>query len=94
MARPKWTRLAVLAATAFAAVSAATSSPAQPLTHAPAAVLRSCSSGFRHAVIGGHEKCLRAGEFCTHAYDSQYRRYGYRCIRYYANVQRYRLTHA
>ncbi len=93
MTRLKWTRLAVLAATALAAASAATSSPAQPLAQAPAAVLRTCSSGFTHAVIGGREKCLRAGEFCTHAYDSQYRRYGYRCIRYYANVQRYRLTH-
>jgi len=46
------------------------------------------------AVIGGAEKCLRAGEFCAHAFDSQYRRYRYRCIRYDANVQRYRLTHA
>jgi hypothetical protein len=36
----------------------------------------------------------RAGEFCTHAYDSQYRHYGYRCIRFYVNVHRYRLTHA
>jgi hypothetical protein len=52
------------------------------------------SAGYVHAVIGGSEKCLRAGEFCTHAYDRQYRRYGFRCIRYYANVQRYRLTHA
>lgn len=45
-------------------------------------------------MIGGAEKCLRAGEFCAHAFDSQYRRYGYRCIRYDANVERYRLTHA
>jgi hypothetical protein len=37
-------------------------------------------------------KCLRAGEFCAHRYDRQYRSYGYRCIRYDASVQRYRLT--
>jgi hypothetical protein len=55
---------------------------------------KSCSSGYRHAVIGGKQKCLRAGQFCAHRYDSQYRRYGYRCTRYYSNVQRYRLTHA
>jgi hypothetical protein len=90
----KRTRLLVVAATLVAAATTATSSPAQPLSQAPAVVLKTCSSGFKHAVIGGQEKCLRAGEFCTHAYDSQYRRYGYRCIRYYANVHRYRLTHA
>jgi hypothetical protein len=45
-----------------------------------------------HAVIGGVQKCLRRGEFCAHRYDRQYRRYGFRCIRYYANVGRYRLT--
>jgi hypothetical protein len=60
----------------------------------PTTVAKTCSTGYRHAVIGGAEKCLRAGEFCTHSYDRQYQRYGYRCIRFYANVQRYRLTHA
>jgi hypothetical protein len=80
-------RLALLVATLVAAVAAA-GAPAH------AAVAKTCSSGYRHAVIGGAEKCLRAGEFCAHAYDSQYRHYGYRCIKYYANVHRYRLTHA
>jgi len=94
MSRPKWTRLAVFAATLAASVAAATAAPAQPLVAGPSAVAKTCSSGFRHAVIGGAEKCLRAGEFCAHAFDSQYRRYGYRCIRYDANVDRYRLTHA
>jgi hypothetical protein len=89
-----WTRLVVLAATIALAAMAAAGALAQPLTYAPSAMTKTCSSGFKHAVIGGVEKCLRAGEFCAHAYDSQYRRYGYRCIKYYANVQRYRLTHA
>jgi hypothetical protein len=89
-----WTRLAVLAATVAAAAVAAAGGPAQPLAYAPSAAAKTCSSSFRHAVIGGVEKCLRAGEFCTHAYDSQYRRYGYRCIKYDTNVHRYRLTHA
>jgi hypothetical protein len=79
-------RLAFLVATVVACFVAATASPM--------AGAKSCSSGFTHAVIGGAQKCLRAGEFCTHAFDSQYRRYGYRCIKYYANVRRYRLTHA
>jgi hypothetical protein len=86
MARPLWTRLAVLAATLLAAFAASTG--------ATAAEAKTCSAGYTHAVVGGQEKCLRAGEFCTHAYDSQYRRYGYRCITYYVNVHRYRLTHA
>lgn len=86
MGRPIWTRLAVLAATLLAAVAATTGAAAAPAN--------ACSAGFTPAVIGGAQKCLRAGEFCTHSYDSQYRRYGYRCIRYYANVHRYRLTHA
>jgi hypothetical protein len=80
-----WTRVLVLTATIVLAVAAATGA-------AVAAPAKTCSAGYRHAVIGGAEKCLRAGEFCAHAYDSQYRRYGYRCIKYYANVQRYRLT--
>ncbi|MDX6370522.1 MAG: hypothetical protein QOG93_2024 [Gaiellaceae bacterium] len=86
-------RLFALLAVGLASFAAATSSPAAPLAQAPATALKSCSSGFTHAVIGGAEKCLRAGEFCAHRYDSQYRRYGYRCIRFYANVDRYRLTH-
>lgn len=94
MGRSKRTRLLVLAATLVAAAFAATAAPAQPPAYAPNAVVKSCSSGFKHAVIGGQQKCLRAGQFCTHAYDSQYRHYGYRCIKYYANVHRYRLTHA
>ena len=53
-------------------------------------VAKSCSSGYTHAVIG--EKCLRAGEFCAHRYDWQYRRYCHRCIRDDARVGRYRLT--
>jgi hypothetical protein len=94
MNRPIWTRLVVLAASVATAAAAATGAPAQPLVQAPTAVAKTCSSSYTHAVIGGAEKCLRAGEFCAHAFDSQYRRYRYRCIRYDANVQRYRLTHA
>jgi hypothetical protein len=81
-------RPAVLLATLIASLAAATAAPS-----APAIAQKSCSAGYTHAVIGGVEKCLRAGEFCAHAADPQYRRYGYRCIKYYADVRRYRLTH-
>ena len=88
-------RLTVALATFVAAFAAGTAAPAAPALHAaPTLAAKTCSSGYKHAVIGGQEKCLRAGQFCTHRYDSQYRRYGYRCIRYDRSVQRYRLTHA
>ena len=88
-------RVAIALATFVAAFAAGTAAPAAPsLGASPATAAKTCSSGFNHAVIGGQEKCLRAGEFCAHRYDSQYRRYGYRCIRYDRRVARYRLTHA
>jgi hypothetical protein len=85
-------RLAVLLVTAVAAFGATTASARTAA--APAAVARTCSAGYTHAVIAGAEKCLRAGEFCARRYDRQYQRYGFRCIRYYANVHRFRLTYA
>jgi hypothetical protein len=89
-------RLIALVATCAAAFVAGTATPAAPAAPAstPAVAAKSCSSGYTHAVIGGVQKCLRAGEFCARRFDRQYRRYGYRCIRFYANVGRYRLTHA
>ncbi|MFL5917247.1 MAG: hypothetical protein ACJ74X_00860 [Gaiellaceae bacterium] len=83
------TRLAIVLATLLAAAGSAAAAPATT----PAAIAKTCSSSYTHAVVGGVHKCLRAGEFCTRAFDSQYRRYGYRCIRFDANVERYRLTH-
>ena len=83
-------RIALAVVAAVAALAATAPAPAT----APLAVDKTCRVGYRHAVIGGSEKCLHAGEFCAHRYDSQYRRYGFRCIRYYANVGRYRLTRA
>jgi hypothetical protein len=85
-------RLAILVATLLAAVAAATATPATQ--HAQATALKTCSSGWKHAVIGGVHKCVRAGQFCSRRYDSQYRHYGYRCTSYDSNVARYRLTHA
>jgi len=88
-------RVAIFTATLVAAAAAGTASPAAPSQQAsPAVAAKTCSAGYKHAVIGGQEKCLRAGQFCSHRYDFQYRRYGYRCIRYDRGVQRYRLTHA
>jgi hypothetical protein len=54
--------------------------PAAPPTLRPSVVSKSCSAGFRHAVIGGSEKCLRRGEFCASSHTRQYVRYGFRYV--------------
>src|SRR5262249_35369515 len=82
-------RLKLLVAIGLAAVTAGAGTPAHSQVAAPVSIAKTCGSGYTHAIIGGQEKCLRAGEFCTHKYDYQYRRYGYRCIRYDASVARY-----
>jgi hypothetical protein len=75
-------RIAVLAATAAAALAAPAVGPVADGLPAPAtAVAKSCSSGFEQAVINRTQKCLRRGQFCAHAADRQYRRYGFRCTR-------------
>jgi hypothetical protein len=40
---------------------------------------KSCSSGWKRAVINGSHKCLRRGQFCARGADRQYHRYGYHC---------------
>ena len=40
---------------------------------------KSCSSGYKHAVIGGKHKCLRKGQFCSKSKDKQYHKYGFHC---------------
>jgi len=47
----------------------------------PTASAKSCPSGFTPGVIGGEAKCLHAGEYCSHAEASQYRRYHFSCVR-------------
>lgn len=47
---------------------------------APAPVIaKTCSSGYKHAVIGGSHKCLRRGQYCARARDREYHRYGFHC---------------
>ncbi len=81
--------IAVVAAAAAVGVSAPAAAPA---SHAPTQV--AATSDCTPATINGQHKCLRVGQFCKHSADRQYRRYGFRCIRYYRNVHRYRLTYA
>jgi hypothetical protein len=86
-------RLAALAATAAVVVAAPAVAPVfdgSPVAPA-SATAKTCSAGFKHAVINGAQKCLRRGEFCAAAADRQYRRYGFRCTRRDANG-RYHLS--
>jgi hypothetical protein len=69
-------------------------SAARPATAKTTAIVKTCPSGYKHAVIGGVQKCLKAGNFCTHSLDKQYRKYGFRCIHYDSKSHRYRLTKA
>ena len=68
-------------ATLFAAASLAAAAPATVPAHAPihATAAKTCSSGWKHAVINGSHKCLRRGQFCAHSADRQYHRYGFHC---------------
>jgi hypothetical protein len=45
----------------------------------PVAVAESktCSKGYKHAVIGGEHKCLRRGQYCARSRDREYHRYGF-----------------
>lgn len=49
-------------------------------TASPAAVASSCPHGYASATINHAHKCLHAGEYCTHSYQSQYRHYHYTCV--------------
>jgi hypothetical protein len=46
------------------------------------ALAKSCSRGYVNGKIGGAQKCLRAGEFCSHRFAGQYHRYGFNCVLY------------
>jgi hypothetical protein len=65
-------RLIVAALGAFAVAVAA------PVSVSANATKR-CSAGSTHAVIGGKQTCLKPGEACTPADNSQYSKFGYTC---------------
>jgi hypothetical protein len=94
MIRASTAVLAVVAVLGASTPAAATAAPVHSSVPIQAIAAKTCSSSYTRARINGAVKCLRAGEFCTHSADRQYRRYGFRCIRYYANLGRYRLTYA
>jgi hypothetical protein len=77
--RARTRALAVLLA--VGAIAGAPAAAAEPAPTPPLAVsAKTCSAGWKHAVIGGAEKCLRRGQFCARRYKRQYRRHGFRCV--------------
>ncbi len=70
--------LTLAAAAALVYPAAASAHPqARPAIHVVAA--KSCSAGYVKGTIGGAVKCLRAGEYCSLRYKSQYLQYGFVC---------------
>ncbi len=73
-------RIAGLAAAAALIVGVPISAaPAHSGGDAAVVAAKSCSSGWKHAVVGGQHKCLRRGQFCARSRDRDYHRYGYHC---------------
>jgi len=76
MTRTRSRALGLLAALALMAAAPAGISTADSPSITAA---KSCSSGYKHAVIGGKHKCLRKGQFCSKSKDKQYHKYGFHC---------------
>jgi hypothetical protein len=70
--------IALIVAAAVFGAAPAVAPPASSVAPT-AASAKTCASGYKHAVIGGAQKCLRRGQFCAHAKDSTYHRYGFHC---------------
>jgi hypothetical protein len=81
--------VAALAAIAIGGLPAA--APARSSDAPRAVITKTCSAGYKHAIISGSHKCLRRGQFCARSADRQYHRYGFHCHRRDANGS-YHLT--
>jgi hypothetical protein len=69
----------ILLVTVLGAVAGGGAAKTGRAATAPSTIAHKCKTGWRHAIIGGEHKCLRAGQFCAKRYERQYRRYGYTC---------------
>ncbi|MDQ3933454.1 MAG: hypothetical protein M3340_02360 [Actinomycetota bacterium] len=77
MTRIRSRALGLLAALALIAAAPTASGAAGSSPSITAA--KSCSSGYRHAILPNGHKCLRAGQFCKKAWDGRYHKYGFHC---------------
>jgi hypothetical protein len=79
MTRTRSRALGFAAALALTAAAPSAISTAGESSSPPIRAAKSCSSGWKHAVIGGKHKCLRPGQFCSKSKDGQYHKYGFHC---------------
>jgi hypothetical protein len=54
---------------------------AAPAAIPTAASAKTCSGRYVHAVVGGQQKCLGAGEYCARRFERTYERHGFACER-------------
>lgn len=79
MIRTRSRALGLLAALALIAAAPTAGGTAGQSAPAAIAAAKSCSSGYRHAVLPNGHKCLRAGQFCKKSWDGRYHKYGFHC---------------
>ena len=79
MTRIRVRAIGLLAALALIVAAPTASAGSGSATGAPIVAAKSCSSGYRHAVLPNGHKCLRAGQFCKKAWDGRYHKYGFHC---------------
>ncbi len=74
-------RLALLVSLAAVAAALGTVGGlgASPPPATPSGGAKTCAAGSVRAVIGGRQRCLRAGQRCARRFDRQYHRYGFHC---------------
>jgi hypothetical protein len=75
----------------FLVVALAGAALAIPAEVPAVATAKSCPHGFTHAVIGGEQKCLHAGEYCARSDERQYQHYHFECEKVHGT---YRLEHS
>ncbi len=72
-------RLAILFAAIALVAWPASQAPARSASPTVATAAKTCSAGYKHAVVGGEHKCLRRGQFCARSRHREYHRYGHHC---------------
>ena len=79
MTRTRSRALGLMTALALFAAAPAAEVSSDQSASTPITAAKSCSSGWKHAVLPNGHKCLRAGQFCKKSWDSRYHKYGFHC---------------
>lgn len=79
MTRTRARALGLVTALALIAAAPAAQVNSDQGSSAAITAAKSCSPGWKHAVLPNGHKCLRAGQFCKKAWDRRYHKYGFHC---------------